>query len=94
LVQNEKQRSTLRICLDIIDVIHNLQSAKPTHILMKANLSHDRLTKYLEQLQARGLIEEKREGDSRFYVLTQKGIQFLIQMQKADEFVAGFGLSL
>jgi len=93
-VQPEKQRSTLRICLDIINAVKDLQNAKPTHILNKANLSHDRLVKYLDQLVTHGLIEAKRDGESTYYVITTRGVQFLIEMQRADEFVAGFGLSL
>lgn len=42
----------------------------------------------------RGLIETKMEGESRYYVITPKGVKFLIEMRRADEFVAGFGLSL
>lgn len=94
MVLPEKQRSTLRICLDIITTVKDLQNAKPTHILNKANLSHDRLVKYLDQLTAHGLIEARTEGESRYYVITPKGVQFLIEMRTAEEFVAGFGLTL
>ena len=93
-MQPEKQRSTLRICLDIIIAVKDLQTAKPTHILNKANLSHDRLVKFLDQLLSHGLIEMRTEGENRYYVITTKGVQFLIEMQRADEFVAGFGMSL
>jgi predicted transcriptional regulator len=94
LVLPEKQRSTLRICLDIITAVKDLQNAKSTHILNKANLSHDRLVKYLDQLTVHGLIEARMEGESKYYVITPKGVQFLIEMRRADEFVAGFGLTL
>jgi predicted transcriptional regulator len=90
----EKQRSTLRIYLDIITAVKDLQNAKPTHILNRANLSHDRLVKFLDQLLSHGLIEVRTEGENKFYVITTKGVQFLIEMQRADEFVAGFGMSL
>jgi len=94
LVHPEKQRSTLRIYIDIVTTVKDLETAKPTHILNKANLSHDRLVKFLDQLLSHGLIEEKTEGESRYYTVTTKGVQFLIEMQRADEFVAGFGMAL
>lgn len=55
--QAEKQRSPLRIKLDVLNAVKDEGEAKPTHILYKANLSHERLVKYLEELTAKGLIE-------------------------------------
>jgi predicted transcriptional regulator len=84
----------MRIYLDILNAVRELQNAKPTHILYKANLSHDRLTRYLDELTSKGLIESKQDGDSRYYVITTKGVQFLFEIRKAEEFVAGFGMAL
>jgi predicted transcriptional regulator len=94
LTRPERQRSMLRIYIDIMNAVRELQNAKPTHILYKANLSHDRLTKYLDELTGKGLIESKQEGENRYYTVTPKGIQFLIEARKAEEFVAGFGMTL
>ncbi len=92
--QAEKQRSVLRINLDILNAIRDEGDAKPTHILYKANLSHDRLVKYLDELTAKGLVEMKQEGDSRTYSMTPKGVSFLIEMRRAESFVQGFGLAI
>ena len=93
--QAEKQRSVLRINLDILNAIREEGDAKPTHILYKANLSHERLVKYLDDLTAKGLIEmQQQEGESRVYRMTTKGIQFLIEMRRAESFVQGFGLAI
>ncbi len=92
--QAEKQRSTLRINLDILNAVRDEGDAKPTHILYKANLSHDRLVKYLEELTAKGLIEVQQEGESRSYRITSKGVSFLIEMRRAESFVQGFGLAI
>ncbi len=94
MVQPEKQRSTLKIYLDILDAVKNAGTAKPTHILYKANLSHDRLVRYLDELSAKGLIEVKQDGDSRYYRITEKGIAFLIEVKRAEAFVRGFGIAL
>ncbi len=94
MVQAEKQRSPLRIYLDIIDAINEEGQARPTHILYKANLSYDRLVKYLDDLAAKGLVEVRQEKDTKYYVLTPKGVKFLIELKRAEAFIKGFGFSL
>lgn len=92
--QAEKQRSALRINLDILNAVQEMGDAKPTHILYKANLSHDRLVRYLDELAAKGLIEVRQEGENRTYKMTSKGIGFLLEMRRAESFVQGFGLAI
>ena len=92
--QGEKQRSVLRISLDILNAVRDEGDAKPTHILYRANLSHERMVKYLDDLATKGLIEMKQDGESRTYNLTPKGVSFLIEMRRAEAFVQGFGLAI
>ncbi len=92
--QAEKQRSALRINLDILNAIREEGNAKPTHILYKANLSHDRLVRYLDELTSKGLIEVQQEGENRLYRITSKGVSFLIEMRRAESFIQGFGLAI
>jgi predicted transcriptional regulator len=94
LAQAEKQRSVLRINLDILNAVRDEGDAKPTHILYKANLSHERLVRYLDDLTAKGLIEMKSDGENRTYNLTPKGVSFIIEMRRAESFIQGFGLAL
>ncbi len=94
MAQGEKQRSVLRINLDILNAIREMGDAKPTHVLYKANLSHERLVRYLDDLTAKGLIEMKQEGENRTYNITAKGVGFLIEMRRAEAFVQGFGLAI
>lgn len=92
--QAEKQRSVLRIHLDILNAVSEEGDAKPTHVLYKANLSHERLVKYLDELTSKGLIEVKQDGENRTYNLTPKGVSFLLEMRRAEAFVSGFGLAI
>lgn len=94
LGQPERQRSSLRINLDILNAIRDEGNAKPTHILYKANLSHDRLVKYLDELTAKGLIEVQQDEDGRSYRMTAKGVSFLIEIRRAESFIQGFGLAI
>lgn len=92
--QGEKQRSVLRINLDILNAVSTEGDAKPTHILYKANLSHERMVRYLDDLTAKGLLEMKQDGENRTYRVTPKGVGFLLEMRRAETFVQGFGLAI
>lgn len=93
MVQPEKPRSKIRIYLDILRAVEESVKAKPTHILQKANLSHDRLTRYLGELVEKKLVSENEEEGNRYYSLTPEGIKFLEELKRAESFVSGFGLS-
>ncbi|WP_455285730.1 winged helix-turn-helix domain-containing protein [[Eubacterium] cellulosolvens] len=87
-----KYRSQMRIYVDVMRVIQREDNrARPTRILYGANLSHDRLLKYLEELKTLGVIEEVANGDDRFYKLTQKGIESLNQFRAVERFAGAFG---
>jgi predicted transcriptional regulator len=94
LSQGEKQRSVLRINLDILNAVSEEGEAKPTHILYKANLSHERMVKYLDDLTGKGLLQMNQDGENRTYTLTPKGVGFLLEMRRAEAFVQGFGLTI
>jgi len=89
-----KYRSQLRIYVDMMYVIQRESNqAKPTRILYGANLSHDRLVKYLEELEALGVIQESGTED-KVYGLTQKGIEFLNNFRKVESFASAFGFKI
>ena len=94
MAQGEKQRSVLRINLDILNAVREEGDAKPTHILYKANLSHERMVRYLDDLTVKGLLDMKQDGENKTYSLTTKGVSFLIEMRRAESFVQGFGLAI
>jgi len=89
-----KYRSQFRIYIDIMRVIQREENeAKPTRILYGANLSHDRLVKYLEELKTLGVIQESG-SDDKIYGLTQKGIEFLNNFRKVEAFAGAFGFKI
>lgn len=94
MVQPEKPRSSLKIYMDILETVHDEGPTRPTRILYRANLSHDRLVKYLGELVTKKLLEEKQDGDNRYYLLTPTGIEFINQVRKTASFIEGFGLSI
>ena len=84
----------LRIYVDIMYVIQRESNqAKPTRILYGANLSHDRLVKYLEELESLGVIQEAGTDD-KVYGLTQKGVEFLNNFRRVESFASAFGFRI
>jgi predicted transcriptional regulator len=93
-LSSERPRSALKIYLDILETVRDEGNTRPTRVLYRANLSHDRLVKYLGELSSRGLLEERQDDDGKFYTLTGRGLEFINQVKKAEAFVMGFGLAI
>jgi predicted transcriptional regulator len=71
------------------------EGAGPTKILYAANLSHDRLTQYLEELIEKTLIIEANPGsENRVYHLTEKGREFLKEYIRIERFSKAFGIEI
>lgn len=94
MAQPEKQRSTIRIYLDILSVAAEEGNAKTTRILQKANLPHDRLMKHISELQKRDLLAEVNNGPNRYYTITTKGQDFVKEVRRAQSFLSAFGVTI
>ncbi len=73
-------RSKAKIYADILESVVSQGAAKPTKIMVDANLSHDRLVKYLNILLEKGLLE-KVGGSEALYKITEKGIIYLSEFK-------------
>ncbi len=90
-----RYRTPLRIYVDILRVIQREGGeAKPTRILYGANLSHDRLTRYIEQMKAKELLEEASGEEHVTYRITEKGVNLLREFAKVEEFMDAFGIPI
>ncbi|MGD9395853.1 MAG: winged helix-turn-helix domain-containing protein [Candidatus Thorarchaeota archaeon] len=90
-------RSRMRILADMMRAIQSEgeEGAGPTKILYAANLSHDRLTQYLDELIEKELIREVNpESDNRIYFLTEKGREFLREFIRIERFSEAFGIEI
>ncbi|MHA1772352.1 MAG: winged helix-turn-helix domain-containing protein [Candidatus Thorarchaeota archaeon] len=90
-------RSKMRILADMMRAIRDEgeEGAGPTRILYSANLSHDRLKQYLEELMEKQLIELQTNGKSNAtYILTEKGREFLREFVKIERFSEAFGIEI
>ena len=91
----QKYRSKGRIFADILRAVADDGPVKVTHVLYKANLSHDRLTKYLEQLEESGLITKEQDGEHFGYSITDEGEPCSsTEFRKMEEFADAFGLDI
>jgi predicted transcriptional regulator len=88
-----RKRDRVELIHDILKVIQDAGGQiKPTHLLYKANLSHEALKRYVGELQASGLVTETDKGDRRMFVLTEQGHRFLQQYQQFKNFSDAFGI--
>jgi predicted transcriptional regulator len=93
--ETKEYRSKARIYADILDsIMKSGGKSGPTHILLGANLSYDRLTKHLGQLVELGLVTEELEGEDRVYKVTSKGAHFASEFSRFVSFAEAFGIGI
>lgn len=89
-----KKRSKIEITTQILRILFNREKVRPTHIQYAANLSYRRLTRYLDELAEQGLVEKKSIKGKKYFILTERGKEFLIGVQKIKEFTRSFGIEI
>jgi predicted transcriptional regulator len=70
------------------------QGIKTTSLLTKANLSHSRLSKFLDNLTGSGLINKIEFDGKNAFIITEKGRQYLESYSKFAGIAESFGLEL
>ena len=90
----KRKRDRLEIIKDILEIIRDKrQKVKPTHIMYKANLSHQMLTEYTNELLSNEMIEETKDKKNRKnYDITEKGLNFLKDFNMIKGFMDSYGL--
>lgn len=89
-------RTSMQIVADLLTVTQQSgqQGIKTTSLLTKANLSHSRLSKFLENLTGSGLINKIEFDNKNTFVITEKGRQYLESYAKFAGIAESFGLEL
>jgi len=70
------------------------EGIKTTHLLAKANISHSRLKKFIENLTGAGLINKIEYDGKNTFVITPKGRQYLESYEQFSNLAGSFGLEL
>lgn len=89
-------RSSMQIVRDLLTVTEEsgVSGINVTALLTKANLSHSRLSKFLDNLTGAGLINRIEFDGKNTFVLTPKGRQYLETYEKFQNLADSFGLEL
>ncbi|MGI0057406.1 MAG: winged helix-turn-helix domain-containing protein [Nitrosarchaeum sp.] len=89
-------RTSMQIVADLLTATEQSgqQGIKTTSLLTKANLSHSRLSKFLENLTGSGLVNKIEFDNKNTFVITEKGRQYLESYAKFAGIAESFGLEL
>ncbi len=88
-----KRRSRLDIICDMLNSIQDKGGKiKPTHLMYKANLSHNLLNSYLEELIEKNMVKEMELNNYKYLIITDKGLEFMQNIKKMKDFQETFGI--
>ena len=77
-----------------MDEIDEKDGANITHLIRKANVSHGRLSKILNNLISQGLLEQVNSERSCRYKISMSGREFLLAYKTFRNFSEDFGLTI
>jgi predicted transcriptional regulator len=88
-----KKRDRTDIILDMLTSIQKKGGEiKPTHLMYNANLSHNQMNSYLEELIEKNFINRIRKKEYEYIIITDKGCDFVQKLREMKEFEKTFGL--
>ena len=89
-------RTSMQIVADLLTVtqLSGQEGIKTTSLLTKANLSHSRLSKFLNNLTGAGLINKIEYDGKNTFVITSKCRQYLESYVNFSSIAESFGLEL
>ena len=89
-------RTSMQIVSDLLTVTEQSGASgiNVTSLLTKANLSHSRLGKFLNNLTGAGLINKIEFDGKNVFVITSKGRQYMESYKNFQNLADSFGLDL
>lgn len=89
-------RSSMQIVADLLTATDQCgqEGIKTTTLLTRANLSHSRLAKFIENLTGAGLINKIEYDGKNVFVITPRGRQYLESYKQFSDIAETFGLEI
>ncbi len=88
------RRGKLEIIRDVMEIIRDNHSIRPTPLLRKSGISSSRFRLYYDELLDNGFVQETlvdKKGNKKI-TLTEKGFRFLEKYKTIAEFIDEFDL--
>ena len=85
IIAKERRTKTqifFEVITAVIDDAQNNESVSPTRIQIKCNTSYDKLTKYLEEMEKKGMVEKEKS-----IAITDKGMEFHKDYSRINELI-------
>jgi len=85
IIAKERRTKTqifFEVIAAVIDDTQNNESISPTRIQLKCKTSYDKLTKYLEEMEKRGMIEKEKS-----IIITERGMEFHKDYSRINELI-------
>ncbi len=91
---SSRRRTKIEIIYDMLRSIQNKGgSIKPTHLLYKSNLSHNKLQEYVDILKQKKMIAERDTAKgNKEYIITDKGLRYIAEFKQIKQFSDAFGI--
>lgn len=89
-------RTSMQIVADLLSATEQCgqEGIKVTNLLTQANLSHSRLSKFIDNLTGAQLINKIEFDGKHTYIITPKGKQYLESYKRFHDLAGSFGLDL
>ncbi len=87
-------RSRLGIIRDILKTVNEEGKTPITRIMYGARLPYDRLDSILNDLMKKGLIKKIDDNERKYYVITEKGIKLLDEIERLEKILDRLGFEI
>lgn len=86
------KRIKLEIIKDILSIIKNHNTVRPTPLLRQSNISSARFKEYYSELLKKGFVRETNYKGNKIISLSEKGFKFLEKYKTIINFIDEFEL--
>ncbi|MGB9728842.1 MAG: DUF4364 family protein [Thermoprotei archaeon] len=90
----KQSRSRVGIIRDILKTINEEGKASITRIMYGSRMPYDRLTTVLDYLIKKELVKKIEDDEKKYYILTEKGMKLLDEIERLQKILDKLGLEI